>query len=167
MYRCYVNVRPFFSQKTHKSQTKPTKYAKNTRKTQTNRLIPYLFSQKNRQIANKTNKIHKKHRENPNTSSNSIFFLAKHTHKSQTKPRKYAKNTGKTKKTRIIPSFFSQNTIKHNKQTIKYTKNRESQNNPKNNTEQSCTLEEPDTFSVLCFLCYGSCSVAKTIKPKN
>ena len=32
---------------------------------------------------------------------------------------------------------------------------------------QSCTLKQPDTFSVLCFLYYGSCSVAKTIKPKN
>ena len=37
----------------------------------------------------------------------------------------------------------------------------------KNNTEQSCTLEQPDMFSVLCFLSCGSCSVAKTIKPKN
>ena len=39
--------------------------------------------------------------------------------------------------------------------------------NQKNTTEQSCTLEEPDTFLVLCFLSYGSCSVAKTIKPKK
>ena len=37
----------------------------------------------------------------------------------------------------------------------------------KNYTEQSRTLEEPDTFSALCFLYYGSCTVAKTIKPKN
>ena len=37
----------------------------------------------------------------------------------------------------------------------------------KNTTEQSCTLDEPDAFSILCFLSCGSCSVAKTIKPKN
>ena len=39
--------------------------------------------------------------------------------------------------------------------------------NQKNNLEQSCTLEQPDTFSTLCFLCYGSCFVTKTLQPKN